>query len=422
MRQAWTQRFAEGLYRGHGPRNKTRLNLALLLAALACGCLRTVCPAQRPGEVHAYTNPEHDAATRLAEAQSVLHPFWADRRMESEPVLFVSAASGSPATGYLLFPAEKVVRVTDGDGSVTYAEGRDYTWQPGTRRLTLTPHSRIPFLMQTELYPPKGAGNAYGETVDGKAGLLFDFSGRKFQSLQVKVTYDHTAVWEGFRPRSAARLLPRTMSRLRHRKPLKIAVLGDSISVGYCASDFFHGPPFQPPYVGLVQEGLTVEYRGSVNMVNFSVGGKLSGWGVTQAPAVAAEHPDLVVLAFGMNDASQAIPAEQYAEHIRDTIEIIRKVNPNAEFILVATMTGNPQWSRAHQESYTGYEQALRGMTGPGIALADMTAMWRDLLNVKPFSDLTGNGINHPNDFGYRVYAQVLLGLFKQSPPERSGL
>jgi len=27
----------------------------------------------------------------------------------------------------------------------------------------------------------------------------------------------------------------------------------------------------------------------------------------------------------------------------------------------------------------------------------------------KTHHDLTGNGINHPNDFGHRLYAQVIL-------------
>jgi hypothetical protein len=34
------------------------------------------------------------------------------------------------------------------------------------------------------------------------------------------------------------------------------------------------------------------------------------------------------------------------------------------------------------------------------------------LLKRKPFSDLSGNNINHPNDFGHRVYAQIICELF----------
>ena len=37
---------------------------------------------------------------------------------------------------------------------------------------------------------------------------------------------------------------------------------------------------------------------------------------------------------------------------------------------------------------------------------------WRKLLERKDFYDLTGNGVNHPNDYGHRVYATVLAALF----------
>ena len=50
-------------------------------------------------------------------------------------------------------------------------------------------------------------------------------------------------------------------------------------------------------------------------------------------------------------------------------------------------------------------------------SLADMTALWQDLLMRKHDVDLTGNGVNHPNDFGHRLYAQVILALL--TDPDR---
>ena len=54
---------------------------------------------------------------------------------------------------------------------------------------------------------------------------------------------------------------------------------------------------------------------------------------------------------------------------------------------------------------------ALAKLTGPGIALADLTAVWTGFLERKHDWDQTGNGVNHPNDFGHRVYAQVISTL-----------
>ncbi len=40
-----------------------------------------------------------------------------------------------------------------------------------------------------------------------------------------------------------------------------------------------------------------------------------------------------------------------------------------------------------------------------------MTAIWAELLYNKKDWDLTGNRVNHPHDFGHRVYAQVISAL-----------
>ncbi|MEI7733536.1 MAG: hypothetical protein WCO56_28460 [Verrucomicrobiota bacterium] len=45
-----------------------------------------------------------------------------------------------------------------------------------------------------------------------------------------------------------------------------------------------------------------------------------------------------------------------------------------------------------------------------------MTTLWSQMMERKRYHDLTGNGVNHPNDFGHRLYAQVLLGLLLSEP------
>ena len=37
---------------------------------------------------------------------------------------------------------------------------------------------------------------------------------------------------------------------------------------------------------------------------------------------------------------------------------------------------------------------------------------WEKLLTRKNFADLSGNNVNHPNDFGHRLYAEVLFTIF----------
>jgi lysophospholipase L1-like esterase len=151
-------------------------------------------------------------------------------------------------------------------------------------------------------------------------------------------------------------------------------------------------------------------YKGQVEVANLSVGGMDSAWGLTMVDKVVDAKPDLVLLAFGMND-SGGRPATDFQDKIAATMKGIREKRPPAEFILVATMVGNPNWVALKQELFPQYRDALARLCGPGVALADLTSIWSEFLRLKHDWDQTGNGVNHPNDFGHRVYAQVISTL-----------
>ena len=85
--------------------------------------------------------------------------------------------------------------------------------------------------------------------------------------------------------------------------------------------------------------------------------------------------------------------------------------DPDVEFVLVAPMLGNPEWVHTPPEMFGRYRDALATLCTPEVALADVTRLWEDLLRRKRYHDLTGNGVNHPNDWGHRLYAQVVLAL-----------
>src|SRR6185312_13751448 len=92
-------------------------------------------------------------------------------------------------------------------------------------------------------------------------------------------------------------------------------------------------------------------------------------------------------------------------------IALIRAKLPETEFILVASMLGNRDWIALKTELFPEYLAALKKLSGPGIAVADVTSIWTEFIRLKKDWDQTGNGVNHPNDFGHRVYAQVLSAL-----------
>ena len=101
----------------------------------------------------------------------------------------------------------------------------------------------------------------------------------------------------------------------------------------------------------------------------------------------------------------------KFAANIPGMKDAIRAAAPEAEFVLVAPMLPNAEWDAPEMDNFPLIRQALAGLCGKGAVLADVTAVWTGLLQRKAFLDLTGNGLNHPNDFGHRIYAQTILAL-----------
>jgi lysophospholipase L1-like esterase len=216
--------------------------------------------------------------------------------------------------------------------------------------------------------------------------------------------------WPGHVPVFAGNQLPLTTRRLKQKQPLAIALFGDSISTGCNASGWANVAPFQPPYQDLLVRNLQTVYGAKVTLTNFAVGGTDTAWGLANIGKVAEVKPDLVILAFGMNDAAGR-PAREYQTNIRRMVDAVSQVRPDAEFILIATMLGHKDWTVLRHELFRSYRDALAVLCRPGIALADMTSIWAVFQQRKLDWDLTGNGVNHPNDFGHRIYAQVLSTL-----------
>jgi hypothetical protein len=118
----------------------------------------------------------------------------------------------------------------------------------------------------------------------------------------------------------------------------------------------------------------------------------------------------LAIIAFGMNDGTGCLPPAGFRINIQGIMNSIKAQNPDAEFVLVATTLANPESHFAGNQ--TDYLEELQSLAVVGVVIADMTGVHRELLMKKRFIDMTGNNINHPNDFLSRWYAQYISGLF----------
>jgi acyl-CoA thioesterase I len=342
-------------------------------------------------------------------------PFWRSGRMHGESLLFIETAPGGPARASLLLPPRGPIRLESATGEVEYVETIDYALDVASGLITRTTASRIPKTTLSELYPssdPDGSG--FMHVRGNPSAFLMVGEDDLFHRRQVAASYAFATQWTGYTPHFAGTNVPRTLARLRRREPLTMCLVGDSISAGYNASSVIGAPPFQPPYGAIVAAGLERVYGSTVTLHNFAVPGWTSDEGLGGIDMVSAEQPHLVLIAFGMNDAGYAEPRD-YARNIATMVAEIRRAVPAAEFVLVSSMLPNPAWHYPQIERFAGYQRALAGLCGPSVILADVTALWMDLMVRKTPYDLTGNGINHPNDFGHRLYAQTILSLLCES-------
>ena len=336
-----------------------------------------------------------------------LKPFWHSTTMDGESVLFIKESADAEPKASVLFQPTKILTVCSSSGEAVYAEGKDYVWKPGTREIVLPAGSKIPFKTPQDLCRPPKSQAFQLTRRDGKGEILFG-GGHEYHDMQTLITYTHKpGAWKGPLPKFAGKQLPRTLKKLKEKQPITLAMIGDSISTGCNASGWAKTAPFQPAWQDLFVMNLEATYGAKITLKNFAVGGTGSEWGLASIGKVIEAQPDLVILAFGMND-SAGVPTAKYQANIKGMIDAVRKARPEAEFILVATMLGNKDWTALDQKLFVQYREALTELCGRGVALADMTSIWAELFQYKLDRDMTGNGVNHPNDFGHRIYAQVL--------------
>ncbi|MBO9625308.1 MAG: SGNH/GDSL hydrolase family protein [Microbacterium sp.] len=152
---------------------------------------------------------------------------------------------------------------------------------------------------------------------------------------------------------------------------------------------------------------LQTNFRSRLTFRNPSVAGMDSAWGAANASTlVAADRPDLVVIAFGMNDGTGNVSASTFKTNVQSIMASVRAVNPDAEFVLVAPTLANAATTYAGAQA--SYKAVLDQLAGTGVVVMDMTSIHQSLLAKKRFQDMTGNNVNHPNDFLSRAYAQAL--------------
>lgn len=318
----------------------------------------------------------------------------------------------------LMFPVKEIVRVITPATGKEYFAGIDFEYTPGSRTIRRIPGGSIPYIPESMMHPDENAvcfpepdARAVEGACDG--GRLF-FNNESFFA-QNQIFVDYRAEIIDFEAELDSQLdrLPLSRRKLVSGNELKITLIGDSISEGYNSTSYTRSEPFAPAYIDQVARHLEDRFRAKVTLNNHAVDGTGCQFAEMNARLWVPDRPDLLIIAYGMNDFHKMTGNEFIAANQR-LIGLCRTLSPDCEVVLLASMTGHPGWKYTQPGRDAEFAVKARefvATSGKDIALADVQKVWRKFLERKDFYDLSGNGVNHPNDFGHRIYASVLLQL-----------
>ena len=371
----------------------------------------TTDPAATTTEAVVTTLPETTAPVTEAllvydkyDLDSYMTPLWEGNTVYNESVMFV----GEDDKASLLYTPTEIISVRSADLKTEYREGVDYTLENG--KLILTEGTSIPVMAVSEYYPMNGSSfGCFASNLGASRPYVRWGEGDTFFKYQVFVTYRHEDSYNGFVPKAQRDKFPKTLEKLKNGEEVRIVYYGDSITEGYNTSGFIGSDPYAPRWSEMSAEYLGKLFGNSkVTAINTGVAGMDSVWGVQNFTQRVLDHdPDLVVIAFGMNDGG--VDPVMLAQRL---VSMAKKaVNSGCEVLLVATMLPNREAAGFWGNQQYFEEAMIKAVTDKKLpyGIVQMTSLHASLLETKPYYHMTGNNINHPNDFLSRLYAQSIV-------------
>lgn len=331
-------------------------------------------------------------------------PLWVKDYVENEILVFVKR--GKEISANLAFDGAWGLRLKDRKGTVL-RECVDYKIE-GRKVVAL--NDCIEYFEEEWLKNENVPEYVENENERYNIGGCLLVSPEFLRKKQYSVSYRHSpALISGLFPDRIS--LPRTYKKISERKRLKIALMGDSIS-NAANSSYEMGFGGYRHWLDDTAEKVKKYLKTEISYENFSK----SGYGTEWALSVAEEkfengNFDLVIIAFGMNDGAAGMTSESFRQNVSELKRIIKKYNREAEFIIVATPLPNRLCPEIFK-TQPFYYDALKKLECEGTAVLGMTAASEFLLERKDYAEISGNNLNHPNDFFYEFYSDAFTELF----------
>ena len=371
---------------------------------------------------------------KMYQIKQFVEPVWAGEVSYAEAAFVRQNASKQVEPIQLLYDIKEIIAVRSSDLKTLYKEGVDYKVENG--KLVIIEGGSIPVLEYDKYYFPMTQADHNIDKIQSKVpaktnGMGYIVAEQKNESQPgmsawtLAVTYRHD---EGncavSVPADRSDKFTKIQQKLANREEVKIVALGDSITYGWSSSLNARMAPNCPNYPLIFQDYIRLNYRlPNIKYTNLSYSGKNSDWALNYCSdrkyvpidKLCEEKPDLVFLAFGMNDACGITPSK-FITNINTMLDKIKEKCPDAMVVVVGTMLPNAEalWSPNgspillyHDEYMTALQGAEKNWTN--AVFANVTQAHMDIMKVKTYQDTTGSNTNHPNDYFHRVYAHVLI-------------
>ncbi len=406
---------------------KLAVILAMIFQIVAATCL-SACGSSAGGPTNQQPTSEklQTIDTYTAEAlDKYLNPIWQTTEMYDEGGVVVGETG---EIRLLRKPVKNSVTVRSVHFEETYQEGIDYVVDGNVIRRIAS--GNLPYFKYEEYY--------FDEPYNGSPLLAnpsnadMDYEGQKYLYYSegsagvknyVMITYKTTEAYTKFTPQGDP-AAQNFINKLKTDKKGTIMFYGDSITAGCCASSTPFGGvenPYLPTWSELVCEWLSKNYNADVTRLNKAQGGWTTKQGMDNfvggenRVGPYLEQIDLLVIAFGANDP--VLSDEVYRSQIKTMMDLYLDVNPDGSILLVSPFVFNQQTTNWYINQYrfeglleqNKAEYAQNGISSK-VSVAKVYSFFKGICETgKRSRDYLGNNINHPNDFGVRIYAQVVL-------------
>ena len=387
-------------------------------------------PTEKPTQKPKPETPEPDENDVTAfNLDQFLYPIWAGNISYAEAAFVRQQKDGVIAPIKLLYPIDTLISVRSADLKTVYVSGEDY-FVDDDGNLCIIEGGNIPVLAYDDYHFPLsqdehnqnklatklpeannfGWGFIRAEIGNNKPGM---------SEWTIAVTYMHAEEEECVVnvPEAKSATFATLIDKLNAGEDIKIVATGDSITDGWSASgkNGVNMPPYCPQYNVLVEQYIKNAYNVNVTQKNVGVSGSNTNGGVSKLSEICGEDPDLVIIAFGMNDGCSMDP-NTYTNNINKMVSTINENCPDACIVVVGTCLPNPEfaWNPGGEPAlkyHIDYIEYLKSaeFTWKNAAHADVTTANIEIYERKVYQDLAGSNSNHPNDYMHRIYAQVII-------------